>query len=50
VLTENVDATDGDVISSMFVRGNFQENKLIGLDADAIENMNGKSIEGFLFI
>ncbi|GEM_PF-2342145 len=41
ILTEDVDATDGDVISAGYVKGNFVYSKLTGIDAPAIADLNG---------
>lgn len=49
ILTEDVDASSADTLSSMYVKGNFVESKLTGLDAQAKESLGGKSV-GELFI
>ncbi len=50
ILTEDMDASLGDELSSMYVEGNFVESKLTGLDAQAKESLNGRSIAGTFFI
>ena len=50
ILTENVDASSGAEVSAMYVEGNFVESKLTGLDAQAKESLNGRSIAGTFFI
>ena len=49
ILTENVDATNEDVVNAMYISGNFVESKLTGLDAQAKEDLSGRSVNG-LFI
>jgi hypothetical protein len=41
ILTEDVDATDGDRISSGYVKGNFVYSKLTGIDSNAVTDLNG---------
>ena len=43
ILSEKVDASEGDVISSMYVKGNFIESKLTGLDSNAKTDLLGRS-------
>ena len=50
ILAEKVDATDADVISTMYVKGSFVEARLTGLDDAAKEALNAKSVGGILII
>ena len=50
ILTENVDATDGDQVSSMYVRGNFTTVELTDLDTDAMVNLNGKTANEYFLM
>jgi len=50
ILVEDVDSTDGDVQSSMYVRGNFKTDKLTGMDNDAEEMLNGRYVGDYFFM
>jgi len=50
ILSEDVDATEGDEISSMFVKGIFVEDELTGLDADAKSHLGGKTVGDYFII
>lgn len=50
ILSEAVDASDADQLSTMYVKGSFVYADLVGIDSDAIEAMNGKVVEGVLYI
>lgn len=41
ILAEAVDASDGDVISAGYVKGNFVYSKLTGIDSAAVSDLNG---------
>jgi len=50
ILMENIDASSADVLSGMYVKGNFVESKLIDLDSQAKEDLNGKSVGDYFII
>lgn len=50
ILGEDVDATDGAIVSHMYVKGSFIESELTGLDSDAKTHLNGKSVGDYFVI
>jgi hypothetical protein len=50
ILSQRVEAAGEDVISTMYVRGNFVESKLTGLDAGAKADLNGRSVAGYFLM
>ena len=48
ILVEDVDAvaTGADVVSSMYVRGNFQASRLTGLDGSASADLGARTVPG----
>lgn len=50
ILTEKKDASSGDEISTMFIRGNFIESKLTGIDANAKTDMSARTVADYLLL
>ncbi len=50
ILAQDCDATDGDRLASMWVRGNFVIANLVGYEVSALADLNGKSVSGYLIM
>ena len=50
ILSETVDATSADVSTHMYVKGQFVEAELVGLDANGKTDLGSKTVEGVLIL
>ncbi len=50
ILSEQVNASQGSVVSSMYVKGNFKESRLSGLDEDAMVDLLGRKVDGYFIM